>query len=84
MFDESLLHHAQDYLDEKYEVITNLRNSRMEEVMSPCRLGEADIPEHHYHRIKKVLIDEVIGKETVHNSDDRYGQINSHSKDAYH
>jgi hypothetical protein len=57
MLDDNLLYNARDYLDNKYEIITNIRNSRKEELMDPCRLSENEIAEHHYSRIKKVVID---------------------------
>jgi hypothetical protein len=57
MLDDNLLYNVRDYLDNKYEIITNIRNSRKEELMDPCRLSENEIAEHHYSRIKKVVID---------------------------
>ena len=50
--------------------------------MIPCRLNETEIPEHHYHRIKKVQIDEVIDREVPKNPYEIDGQ-RGRSKDAY-
>ena len=69
-----MLGHAQDYLDDKYETIKNIINSRMDEIMEPCYLSENSIPEQHYRRIKKVVVDEVVQKYscgTIYGNDNR-------------